>query len=247
MLRDVVSPLTAGDDGRPTNYAFLNAVTALEGAASQQVSGLPSSDAMSIFQLANAAANPNNKIYDAKASNWTTGTNVRSIMAAAGYDNSTGGVLDQIQALINGTPPWRVAMPNNTSLQVGSFYFYGYMGFQVGPNPNDYVNLNGQTWFGAKGAVSGTYQDNPTTNSAASDNARQVNGFGMPAITAYESARVNMLNGRYEYSSTDLTVGNQGAPYELAFTRSYNSALRLSLSKSHRIRAWVSAGRITGK
>ncbi|MBX9879872.1 MAG: hypothetical protein K2Y22_15550 [Candidatus Obscuribacterales bacterium] len=58
--------------------------------------------------------------------------------------------------------------------------------------------------------------------------ARQSNGFGMPAVGANQSARVNMHNGRYEYSSTDLTVGNQGEPYSLSFTRSYNTALRLT-------------------
>ncbi len=76
-----------------------------------------------------------------------------------------------------------------------------------------------------------SYQTDEATNSTAADNARQVNGFGMPSVTDSESAKVNLLNGRYEYGSTDLTVGNQGIPYQLPFVRSYNSSLRLNFQE----------------
>ena len=196
----------------------------LESATQQQVTGVTSADPIQAMKTVNLAGT---KIYDAKTSNWTTGTNVKSIMSTAGY---TTAVLNTVEnTLINANPSWRVAMPEDFTITMGSFTnFYAYMGIGGSGSSSGSSTIVGQTWFGSKGVVSGGYQDQPTTNAAAQDNARQSNGFGMPAVGANQSARVNMLNGRYEYSSTDLTVGNQGEPYSLSFTRSYNTALRLT-------------------
>ncbi len=139
-------------------------------------------------------------------------------MSAAGYDSAT---LTKVEnQFINANPAWRVAMPEDAAIQIGSLSnFFAYLG--IGPSGGS-NSIIGETWFGAKGSVSSNYQDEAETNAAASDNGRQVNGFGIPAATARESAQVNMNTGRYEYSSTDLTIGNQGAPFELSFARSYN-------------------------
>jgi RHS repeat-associated protein len=224
-----VSPLDDTTDTRSVGVTSSMFFQILESAAHQQVSGVEAADIIKAVKVANLKVIDEQTgdrvpIYNADASNWDTGTDVRGIMETAGYDSA---VLDSIEDIfINGSPAWRVAMPADSNITIGDTTdFYGYLAF--GPSGSDSTTI-GQTWFGAKGSVSTGDQDEAGTNGAAADNARQVNGFGAPSVTAYESARVNMLNGRYEYSSTDMTVGNQGAPYELSFTRSYNSALRLT-------------------
>ncbi|MBX9770283.1 MAG: hypothetical protein K2X29_02875, partial [Candidatus Obscuribacterales bacterium] len=215
-----VSSLTPNLNLVSIGFTISLLIQALESAAHQQVSGITAADSIKAIQKCNANGI---KIYDAKSSNWTTGTNVRSIMSAAGYAND---VLNTVESqFINANPSWRVAMPQTAAITFGSFNnFYAYLG--LGP---DGSSLFGQTWFGSKGSVSGNYQDPSSTNAASASNARQVDAFGLPAITTNESWRVNLTNGRFEYSSQDLTVGNQGAPYELVFARSYNSSLRLTL------------------
>lgn len=210
-ITDVASP------GFSTSLLFQT----LESVAHQLVTGVESADPLKAIKVANGNSK---KIYDARSSNWTTGTNVKSIMQAAGYDSAT---LTKVEnQFINANPAWRVAMPEDAAIQIGSLSnFFAYLG--IGPSGGS-NSIIGETWFGAKGSVSSNYQDEAETNAAAADNGRQVNGFGLPAATARESAQVNMNTGRYEYSSTDLSIGNQGAPFELSFERSYNSALRLS-------------------
>ncbi|MBX9879718.1 MAG: transglutaminase family protein, partial [Candidatus Obscuribacterales bacterium] len=139
----------------------------LESAAQQQVTGITSADPIQAIKTVNLAGT---KIYDAKTSNWTTGTNVKTIMSNAGY---TSAVLTTIEnSLINANPSWRVAMPETFSITMGSFNnFYAYMGIGSSGSSSGSSTIVGQTWFGSKGVVSGGYQDQPTTNSAASDNA----------------------------------------------------------------------------
>jgi RHS repeat-associated protein len=212
------SALANGVDPVPTAYTNSLLFQALEGATNQQVSGTVTADITAALRKTNQLGI---KVYDANPANWTSGTNVSALMASAGYP---AAVIANIGSTFISSG-WRVAMPQSAALPIGAFSnFYAYMG--IAP---DKKSLISQTWFSAKGAVAANYQSDADTNSAASDNARQVNGFGMPAATATENARVNMLNGRYEYSSADITVGNQGNPYELAFLRSYNSDLRLTL------------------
>lgn len=216
------SPLDTSTDVDSVGVTASLMFQVLESAAHQQVTGIVSADPIQAIKTVNLAGT---KIYDAKSSNWTTGTNVKSIMSTAGYSSA---VLTKIENdLITATPAWRVAMPETFNITMGSFSnFYAYMGVGASGSAGASSTLVGQTWFGSKGVVAGGYQDPATFNAASKDNARQANGFGMPGVGA--SASVNMLNGRYEYSVTDLTVGNQGMPYELAFTRSYNTALRLT-------------------
>ena len=218
MSRWSTTPRAAAVDVTSTNYALSLFVQSLEGTASAQVTGIEACDAIKVINICNDAGVD---IFDAKSSNWISGANIRSQLSASGYSTA---VLTEIEDWLDLGTSWRAIVPNDPTVQVGSFNdFYGYVAAN-GPSTHC------MTWFGAKGSASTGAQDDADTNGAAQDNARQVDGFGMPAVTASETSRINMLNGRYEYSSTDLVVGNQGGPYELAFVRSYNSALRLALS-----------------
>ncbi len=219
-----VSPLAAGGDYISTGFTTSLMFQKLEGCVSQQVNGIPSADTVQLITMANQQGK---LIYDANTSNWNTGINISNIMSTLGYPSSAiSDIQNNFIFPPTGQPTYRVAVPDVINLSVGSISsFYGYMGVSTGSYPP--TSVVGKTWF-AKGAVGGEYQTDAQTNSAAEGNARQVNGFGMPAVTATETAQVNMLNGRYEYSSTDLTVGNQGEPYQLSFKRSYNSALALT-------------------
>jgi RHS repeat-associated protein len=213
----------------------------MEGVAHQQVTGVNCAGPMRIIRTANsgtkdANGNSNNdqrKIYLGTSANWAG--SVKPVMQnpnnppvtppPVAYTTTTLGEIES--EFINRTPSWNVLLAADADIEVEGFddqsdVLYAYLGISSDGN------IVGKNWLNSKGSVSSGNQDDTATNSAASDNARQANGFGMPSVTASESARVNMLNGRYEYSCTDMTVGNQGAPYELSFTRSYNSALRLT-------------------
>jgi RHS repeat-associated protein len=212
------SPRANSVDLTSTNFALSLFVQALEGTASEQVTGVEAADAIKMVSICNQAGT---EILDATSANWSSGFDVNSKLGTAGWNAAL--ITDIHNEVLD---KGRVVIPNNPLITIGSFTdFHGYIGVQG-------ASTYSTTWFGNKGAASAGAQDDAGTNAAASDNARQVNGFGMPAVTATESARVNMLNGRYEYSSTDLSVGNQGAPYELSFVRSYNSGSRLALATS---------------
>lgn len=215
-----VSALAPTTDVTSIGFADSLLIQSLESAAHEQVSGVVAGDTIKAIAKCNLSGI---KIYDAKSSNWSTGTNVRSIMSAVGYSND---VLNTIQnTYINATPSWRVVLPETFNITFGSLSnFYAFLA--LSPNGS---GMFGQTWFGAKGAVSGAYQNDASTNAASADNARQANSFGMPLSDARATSGINLTNGRYEYSSQDISVGNQGAPYELQFQRYYNSALRLTL------------------
>lgn len=197
----------------------------LEGPACQQVTGIASTGITGLIQACNNSSSPV-AIYGATSSNWTTGANVENIMTRAGYPSSA---LASVSSLIS--KAWMVMMPQNGSVSLGSLTgVYGYLGLSTSASTGGVGNSTSLMWLSGlpyKGALSTQSQTTPQTNAAANTNATQVNAFGLPANTS-KAAQVNVWNGRYEFSATDLTVGNQGHPYELAFIRSYNSALRLT-------------------
>src|SRR5262249_15842435 len=138
-----LSGRSVGVNVTPTGFATSMLIQALEGTASEQVTGVECGDAIKVISICNQSGV---EIFDAKSSNWTTGINVRSTLfnGGAGYNNT---VLDDITDWLNLGSGWRVVVPNDPTVTIGTFTdFYGYL--PLGP---DGTSIFSQTWFGAKG------------------------------------------------------------------------------------------------
>jgi RHS repeat-associated protein len=111
-----------------------------------------------------------------------------------------------------------VTVPDQSKVQVGN-YFNGY----------GYYDLisGGSEFFGPleylKGSGSGDISDTGC-NDGSSANSPAVNGTGTPFFALEISNEpIDLFMGRYLYSNTDITIGNQGDPYSISLVRSYNS------------------------
>jgi hypothetical protein len=199
-----VSVLDSSADIDSVGYTSGLLFHAMEGAAHAQVMGTLAADTTSVIAAANVMVDGTSTlpIYLGNSTNWTTGTEPVQTTLSGIYPPDQ---IDDMNSCI--AAGGQVLAPGSVTIPINGSNFSNYI--KIGA---DGASLSGQI-FGAKGAISTVSQDETATNSAASDSARQADGFGVPAATATESSKVNYWNGRFEYSSTDLTVGNQGAPY----------------------------------
>ncbi|MBU6454737.1 MAG: hypothetical protein KGS72_23420 [Cyanobacteria bacterium REEB67] len=112
-----------------------------------------------------------------------------------------------------------LTIPQSGNVTIGAgFAGYGYY-------VQDFFGRNflGPLVGTLKGALSGSVSVDQV-NTGGLVNSSDVNGNGRPLGAVIVSAEpIDLFKGRYNFDSIDLSVGNQGEPYQLSLKRSYNS------------------------
>jgi len=182
----------------------------LEAGTVRQIANVDCASAPTIIQTANGVST---KVYRGTSSNWL-GT-VRPALAAAGYSSTT---LDGVETVFINAG-WSVFIPADATVTIGS-WFSGYAYYGLSPDGSTFV---GPLFNGAKGATSDNQSDSDTDDNCSSSSP-DVNGAGVTGTPNNVTAEpIDLFKGRYLYSNVDISVGNQGEPYELSFVRTYNS------------------------
>ncbi len=153
------------------------------------------------------------KVYVATPSNWSTGTNVSSILSTNGY---TAGDISAIGGYI-GTGIDAVMIGDTPGLTLGSFVGNGDWIF-----PN-YAN-NG----GAIGLINNASKGGSSQPGGPNDPVPDPNPVNSPIDQPQAGDPISMGSGDFLYSSNDLTLGSGSSPYALTFQRFYNSAAQFS-------------------
>jgi YD repeat-containing protein len=214
---------TPGDKSRKDRFfewgAYLNSA-AEHGLIEQlQSSNLVAASTVKMLHKANANGQ---RIFQAKSSSWTTGSNVRNQLT--GYSTST---LNTFGAYINAG--YTLLLPQHGSNAVaGAGTWAGYGAALRG------VNTNGglETQMLISGNYHGAYISTPTATAdpdyLSGVASRQSDRFARNSpltTTPFAGDPVSMVDGSFTVSATDLSVGDR-EPRGLSFSRHYSSARR---------------------
>lgn len=150
---------------------------------------------VSTVTIVDLATQAGKKIFDGKTANWLT--NVKPNLV--GWDPAV--VTDIENFYINSG--WRVALPENGVTTLGLFSGYAYWALPV---------------YGAFGVLGGTKGGLGSNVRSSVPPMVPIDGL------ALGSGGLTVKNGSFSTSDTDITVGSQGFPYGLAFTRRYNAS-----------------------
>lgn len=221
-------------------------------------------DGISTTPMIDIANSAGLRIYDAKTANWLTTVKP----SLTGY--AAGDLTNIENWYINAG--WRVGIPSSGTLTRGSWTGYAYYAI---PNFGTYGIVGGGLKGGGascamplayfvSGSVyplmSGTYCSSPTFDSSqAGSTPVGPNGGGVVPDLGFNTGGggnfnnnpagdpIDMLSGVSILSQSDLSIGSQGFPYGLSFSRSYNSGSRfqdgvLGLGWSHNFSMGVQVG-----
>jgi RHS repeat-associated protein len=171
---------------------------ALEAAVAAQTTGLtPGVSTTTVIDVANTAGD---RIYKGTSSNWTVGSNISAALVANGYSvgdmNNIGGYLGVGYTALLGDQPVRT---------LGAWSGWADWLF---PNSGGFGLING-TFKGKVSQPGGEIEKKPPKT---------------PETTPPTEDPIDTVTGAFLYDKTDLTIGSQGFPYGLAFSRSYSSA-----------------------
>jgi RHS repeat-associated protein len=153
------------------------------------------------------------KIYLGTTSNWTSGSNISSILSANGYDP---GIISDMGSYINSSSA-PVMVSERPGLTLGDWVGEGYWALF------DYAH-NG----GAIGIINNTLKGG-SGQAGDGGNSSVDTGPGQSAQAA-SGDPVGTATGDFFYENTDLVIGSSSFPYSLEFRRVYSSANRSSKS-----------------
>ncbi len=175
----------------------------LEAADAVQITGL--TPGISTTTVIDKAVQDGNKIYKGTTSNWYTGTNVKNIMVAAGY-NATD--MDNLYNwYMNTTPQGSALIADDSSQTLGSWVGAGWWGY-FGNGATTGIISGG---IKGKGAQPGdpNKQDKTNKNNKGKTKSKD------PIV---------LSTGGCIYEYKDLAIGSGEYPYSLAFKRHYDSS-----------------------
>jgi len=159
----------------------------------------------------------------------TSATNVVTIESLSlnntTYSESVSGA-EVITLVTEATGHFTLNIPDSASTIIGT-YFEGYGYYALAPGGGEFFGPLNNT---GKGASSDTSTP-PDTNSNCSENSAGPGADGVAEQAQFTSQEpIDLFKGRFLYSNTDISVGNQSDPYQLAIVRSYNSGNALNNS-----------------
>jgi len=206
--------------------------SALEHALIEQMQGEDKNgiSTVKILQLANEQGL---RVYRADSSNWPS---VRSHLAGKGYDNSTGGTLDDLGDTIN-NEDGVVLIPEEPSVPLDQWAGTGYSIFSESDSFFAGMIISGG-YFGGYLSQPDTLDIEPVTDfgfyePGYFDTISSGLIYGSDPVTTpayYGADPVDMASGAFVYDRTDLQLG-RAAPRGLSFARHYNSNRRYDKSR----------------
>ena len=238
---------TGALDNNYNNASTNDTVLAMHGVAMEaqifnQMAGI---DGVSTTPLVDIANSGGMKIYDGSSANWAANV-------APNLTNYAPSDVADIKSwwIDNG---YRVGIPEDGQITRGSWTGFGYYaiptfgtfgiiqgGLKGGGGACDVPITNWVEW--ANYAQDGGSQCGGTstflrTVSAAGTGSSgyggsvirsipTANGLMMASSGVVSSEPIDMMSGDYLLGQTDITIGSQGFPYGLGFSRSYNSRAR---------------------
>jgi RHS repeat-associated protein len=188
-----------------------------------QNSNLVAASTVKMLEIASTNS-PTQSIYLASSSDWTSGPNVKGSLV--GYDSNTMATLT---GLINGG--FILLLPQNGTNHVagpGTWKGDGYVKLGTGPNNARSMGMI------IGGNYNGGYDSNPNATASSFAPFTSSSASSQPTFFNPESPfapfsgqtgadPVNLVDGSFEITSSDLTVG-QTEPRGLNLTRYYSSA-----------------------
>jgi YD repeat-containing protein len=181
-----------------------------------QLTGVGSGTAVTVIQLANQSGGTiYNAFSNGQEDSWTT-----IVQPALTTNGWAAADINSIDAIVSSGGLAVTATPN---IPIGMW--------KVSP----WVYLTGsmvpEFFFSDFDNTKGSFADESQTadefNVEVDSNGADIGGDGYPIPASVVSNEpIDLFKGRYLYTSTDISVGNQDEPYALSFSRSYNSGNR---------------------
>ncbi|SFW32346.1 Transglutaminase-like superfamily protein, partial [Nitrosovibrio sp. Nv17] len=210
---NIVSITNQAEDSAKELTAFYNLSTHFSIFESTTVQQLSNNSAVSTVKLIDIAALNNYRIYDATSSNYSTGTNIQSLLVACSSPQKT---IFQ-NAISSGR---RLILASHCNLNENSWTGVGY--YSIAPGGvriSAIIDGNLAGGFSSSPQPPAPYVSNTFNNTLSPAAAQYTIGkvFGEP---------IDMKTGNYLYSSDDMKVGVGSYPHALAFQKIYSSGAR---------------------
>ena len=207
---NLLSVVSQSADTNKETAVFYNAAThssIFESTAVQQTAGV---SAVSTVKLIDIAATNNDRIYDAKSSNYTTAVQPNLVSCTA--------YLASFQSAVNAGR--RLILPARCNLSEGSWSGTGYFD----------ITATG-SGIGAiiSGGLAGGFGSSLLSSTATVTNIQNysISPSNLVLSTGYTyNDPIDMANGHFLYAHKDITTGTGAFPLSLSFEKLYSSGMR---------------------